>query len=362
MNKIIKLSISLSLFLGGIFSSSLIAESNKLDLKMINPTNDFQHLPLMDRKIIKLENENNSNDLNANNEPIKTLLNYGLLSVVYENEEKTVQIIDSYEYDAQLLSNYDLNEVLKLNLDILEATTYSCRFRSHCPTGPEGAAGPGGAAGIGITGGTGGTGVTGATGATGLAGSTGVIGATGATGAKGAIGLTGATGIFGATGPTGLTTIIPFASGETPIVLVPGAEGAIIGFGDSISGFALSNPLVISNNSFAFTVPKDGRITSLSVYFSLTSGLIPPAPSVSPAATIIAIIYVASPASNNFVPRPIAAVITPIQTGFLTSGSVTVPENIVVNAMDRVMILFTYQSPNQSQVIVGIASAGITIE
>jgi|GEM_PF-2142987 len=365
MNKIIKLSISLSLFLGGSFSSSLIAESNKFDLKVTDSTekNDFQHLPLMDRKIIKLENEN-TNYLNANNEPIKTVLNNGLLSVVYENEEKTVQIIDSYEYDAQLLSHYEFNEVLKVNLNILEATNYSCRPRpsSHCPTGPVGLSEPG------ITGETGGagfigaTGVTGATGATGAAGSAGATGVTGSIGATGAIGVTGATGLFGATGPTGLTTIIPFASGETPIVLVPGAEAAIIGFGDSISGFTLSNPLVVSNGSFAFTVPKDGRITSLSAYFSLTSGLIPPAPVVSPTATIIAIIYVASPASNNFVPRPIPAVITPIQTGFVTLGSVTVAENIVVNAMDRVMIVFTYQSSNNSQVIVGIASAGITLE
>lgn len=237
---IFKFSVCIPL-LAGIIFAPLTAESKKLDLKVSVPVekNDFSDLLLLDRKIVKSEtnSEDPINNLIVDEEPIKTVINNGLLSVVYENNQKTIQIIDSYEFDGEILAQYDLEDVLKLNFDTLGTTSYECQVCR--PTGPTGFTGATGSFGMtGATGNTGATGLTGVTGATGAkgntgatgttgfgvtgpSGGTGATGATGNTGIQGLLGLTGTTGSTGATGPTGVTG----ATGVTGITGFLGSAG-----------------------------------------------------------------------------------------------------------------------------------------
>ncbi len=235
------------LLMGGIAFTPLKGELKK-DSQSPFIKEDYSNLKLIDRRIITLQNSDDSfsDSSEIQNEPIATILNDGLLSVARENKEQTFCIVDFYEYDLNLLSQFDVNEVIEKNSVQME----HC-FKSHCkkqprgqtgPRGATGATGPNGLGGTGATGPIGATGPTstifGATGATGSTGSAGVIGITGPTGVSGApgvigtigdvgligatgangFGATGATGVTGPTGATGLTGAIGFST--------PGATGA----------------------------------------------------------------------------------------------------------------------------------------
>ncbi|MEO7935040.1 MAG: exosporium glycoprotein BclB-related protein [Dokdonella sp.] len=229
------------------------------------------------------------------------------------------------------------------------------------PTGATGVAGP-----PGITGPTGATGVTGATGAastiagptgaTGVNGATGVTGPTGATGATGADstiagpagppglmgppgsmgpmgpnGATGATGATGVTGPAGVGggAIIPFASGQpvTVTTIVGGLSGqrALIGFGNW--GSATSTGGIIdltggagTNINFAFSVPRNGTITSISAFFSNTTALA----LIGTTVTLNGQLYASATPDNTFSPLPGTTVtLAPALTGIIANGSVS---------------------------------------
>ena len=232
------LSICTFLLIGGISFNPLSGELKKVDFSTISSfeKDDFSKYPLLDRTIIILDefsDKNVSDSSKIKNEPIKTILNKGLLSVAWENEEQTYLIVDSYEYDSNLTSKQNLDEVIENNLDIIAG--YSCRHRKQkpClngptgPTGIQGSTGPTGQTGVAGNDGTPGiTGATGLTGAEGIAGQTGTTGATGATGATG-IGATGATGQVGPTGLGGSGSLGPQgATGATGITGLTGATGA----------------------------------------------------------------------------------------------------------------------------------------
>ena len=262
------------------------------------------------------------------------------------------------------------------------------------PTGPTGATGEDGATGAtgptgstgatgedGATGPTGPTGVTGATGPTGLTGATGEDGATGPTGPTGATGEDGATGATGSTGPTGSTgaagasAIIPFASG-LPVSLTTIAGGlvgtpAFIGFGSSAPGISIiGNTIDLTNPSgtltnFAFTMPRDGVITSIDVFFSTTAAL----SLVGSTITIEAKLYESIAPNNTMTVVPGTAVtLTPSLTGVISIGTISkgilTGLNINVPAGTRLMLVLTARASGLSLVntVAGYVSAGVAID
>ncbi|MCP1426667.1 BclB C-terminal domain-containing protein [Paenibacillus xylanexedens] len=262
-------------------------------------------------------------------------------------------------------------------------------------TGATGAAGPaGGATGAtgvtgstgvvgaaGVTGATGDPGVAGATGVTGAAGLAGVTGATGAAGIAGVTGATGATGIAGVTGSTGVTgatgsgAIIPFASGGPAILttILGGLVGttSLIGFGSSATGVSilggtidLTGTIVGPLINFAFSVPRDGVITSIAAYFSTTAALA----LVGSTVTITAQLF-SSPTPNNAFTAVPGAVVTlaPPLTGIIALGSIsngiTTGLAIPVTAQTRLLLVFSATAAGLSLVntVVGYASGGVNI-
>lgn len=258
------------------------------------------------------------------------------------------------------------------------------------PTGPTGAIGPQGPQGnqgvqgpTGVTGPQGVQGIQGIQGPQGLTGATGSIGPTGVTGATGPAGANGINGATGATGPTGPTgpagaagngSIIPFSSG-TPITLTTldtGAEGipAFIGFGNGTCGISqlasqidLTNPARTDTN-FAFLMPRDGIITSISAYFSTTVALSLTNTTVS----IKAQLYSSTTPNNIFTAIPGAIVtLVPNLTGQAPIGSISngIISNlsIPVSSQTRLLLVFSATATGSILVnsIVGYASAGISI-
>ncbi|MBE6822205.1 MAG: bclB domain-containing protein [Ruminococcaceae bacterium] len=236
------------------------------------------------------------------------------------------------------------------------------------PTGPTGATGP-----TGPTGPTGATGPTGPTGPTGATGPTGPTGPTGATGPTGPTGPTGATGPTGPTGPTGSGSIIPFASGSTvaPTTLALGLVGlpALIGFGNSATGLtALSGTIDLTGASgqllnFAFSVPRDGIITSISAFYSVTEALSLTGSSI----TLTAQLYGSATPDNVFVPIPGVLVTLPALSGNVSVGTsvngITTGLAIPVTAQTRLLMVFSASATGSSLIntVTGYASAGITI-
>ncbi|WKL01636.1 exosporium glycoprotein BclB-related protein [Paenibacillus amylolyticus] len=258
-------------------------------------------------------------------------------------------------------------------------------------TGATGATGSTGAVGAaGVTGATGdpgvagATGVTGNTGAAGLAGVTGVTGATGATGDPGVTGTTGLTGVTGATGLTGVTgvtgatgsgAIIPFASGGPAILttILGGLVGttSLIGFGSSATGVSilggtidLTGTIVGPLINFAFSVPRDGVITSIAAYFSTTAALA----LVGSTVTITAQLFSSPTPDNAFTAVPGAVVtLAPPLTGIIALGSIsngiTTGLTIPVTAQTRLLLVFSATATGLSLVntVVGYASGSVNI-
>lgn len=243
------------------------------------------------------------------------------------------------------------------------------------PTGIAGNTGPTGS--TGSTGPTGNTGPTGPTGVTGATGTTGVTGATGATGPTGSTGPTGPTGNTGATGPTGATgatplanAIIPLSSG-TPVSMTTNNEGvdgvpSFIGFGSSdIGAEALKTTINITElANHAFSMPRDGIITSLSAFFSTSQQINLTGTNV----TINARLYSSSTPSNVFTEIPGTLItLTPALTGIVNEGFISrgiiTGLAIPVTAETRLMVVFTSKSTGErfQNTIVGYASAGIGI-
>ncbi|MGE6576484.1 exosporium glycoprotein BclB-related protein [Paenibacillus xylanexedens] len=252
-------------------------------------------------------------------------------------------------------------------------------------TGATGVTGNTGAAGLaGVTGATGATGdpglagaagVTGNTGAAGTAGVTGATGATGNTGGTGATGIAGVTGSTGVTGATGSGAIIPFASGG-PAILTTIAGGlvgttSLIGFGSSATGVSilggtidLTGTIVGPLINFAFSVPRDGVITSIAAYFSTTAALA----LVGSTVTITAQLFSSPTPDNAFTAVPGAVVtLAPPLTGIIALGSIsngiTTGLTIPVTAQTRLLLVFSATATGLSLVntVVGYASGGVNI-
>ena len=241
--------------------------------------------------------------------------------------------------------------------------------------GNTGATGPQGVQGIqGQPGPTGAAGTNGVTGPTGPTGATGADGVTGPTGPTGAIGADGVTGPTGPTGIAGSAAIIPFASG-LPVSLTTVAGGlvgtpAFVGFGSSAPGLTISGGTINLTNpagtltNFAFSMPRDGIITSLSAFFSTTAAL----SLVGSTIQITAQLYRSVTPDNVFTAVPGAAVsLTPALTGVISAGTlssgVTDGLNIPVTPETRLMLVFTATASGLTLVntVAGYASGGLAI-
>ncbi|QTM99580.1 bclB domain-containing protein [Sediminibacillus dalangtanensis] len=224
-------------------------------------------------------------------------------------------------------------------------------------------------------------GPTGPTGPTGATGPTGPIGPTGATGPTGPIGPTGATGPTGPTGPAGVTgapgagAIIPYASG-TPVVLTTVLGGlvgttSLVGFGSSNTGVELLGTGQIDITgaggtalNFAFSVPREGTITSIDAYFSTTASV-----DLIGDITINAQLYRSpDPATNIFDPIPETLVtLTPDITAPITIGEISRGSldglNVPVTEGDRLLLVFsaTASGIELAGTVAGYASAGVAI-
>ena len=195
-------------------------------------------------------------------------------------------------------------------------------------------------------------------------------------GPPGKPGRPGATGLTGATGVTGAGAIIPFASGNTGILttVAGGLVGTttLVGFGNSIAGVSILGGGTIDLTgasgtllNFAFSVPREGTITSIAAYFSTTLAL----SLVSSAITITAQLYSSTTPDNTFTPIPGAvATLAPALTGIIGVGTVsngiTTGLTIPVTPETRLLMVFSTTATGVSLIntVIGYASAGLTIE
>ncbi len=234
---------------------------------------------------------------------------------------------------------------------------------------------------FGPTGNTGPTGPTGPTGFTGPAGTASNTGATGATGFTGATGPAGPMGVAGPTGATGFTgpagqnggAIIPFASGG-PVAMTTLISGladtfGLIGFGSSATAPGFGNPIDLIGSivgpllDFAFVAPRNGTLTDIYAFISVTAGVI-----VTGETTLHAQLFEAPANSNLFVPIAATDVtLTPTFNPLITLGDIATGNNtglaVPITAGNR-YVLITYIESDQTALvstIVGYISAGITI-
>ncbi|HLU88950.1 MAG TPA: exosporium glycoprotein BclB-related protein, partial [Cyclobacteriaceae bacterium] len=125
--------------------------------------------------------------------------------------------------------------------------------------------------------------------------------------------------------PASSGNIIPFASGQ-PIELatVPGgitAISAAIAFGNSTNVIQSLGPLDMTMvPNMAFSVPRDGLITSISGFFSASVGIILSSSTLQ----ITAQLFSATPNDNFFYPVPGASVtLGPALSGLINTGDVS---------------------------------------
>lgn len=169
------------------------------------------------------------------------------------------------------------------------------------------------------------------------------------------------------TTPPATGSIIPFASGNVPVILTSVLGGAIgtvslVGFGTSIPGVTLTGTnidLTAATGTEAFSVPRDGTITSISASLSATVAV-----TLTGTATVRAQIYRAVAGSNVFSPTDafvdLAPALSTIAVGTITFGTRNVTP-VPVAAGDRLLMVFSITSSGIVATVTGNASAGINI-
>jgi BclB C-terminal domain-containing protein len=181
--------------------------------------------------------------------------------------------------------------------------------------------------------------------------------------------------VTGTTGATGAGAILPFASG-TPATLTTVLGGllntsSLLGFGTSATGVTVTGgtidltggPGILINE--AFSMPRDGTITSIAAYFSTTAALT----LVGSTVTITAQLFSSTTPDNTFTAVPGALVtLAPPLTGVLALGTIssgiTTGLAIPVTAETRLLLVFSATVTaglDIATTIAGYASAGLTI-
>lgn len=168
--------------------------------------------------------------------------------------------------------------------------------------------------------------------------------------------------------------IIPYASG-LPVALATVLGGllntsALVGFGSSVNGIAIGNGGIIDLTgaagtllNMAYSVPRDGVITSMSGFFSTTVAL----NLVGSTVTITAQLYQSTSPDNDFTAVPGAIVtLAPPLTGILALGTIssgtTTGLNIPITAGSRLLLVFSASGGSGIlTTVAGYASAGVSI-
>jgi BclB C-terminal domain-containing protein len=168
--------------------------------------------------------------------------------------------------------------------------------------------------------------------------------------------------------------VIPLASG-VPVSLTSilgGLAGlpGFVGFGTSSQGLtALGASIDLTGGpgiaiNEAFSMPRDGTITSIAAFFSTTVALSLAATTV----TITAQLYQSTTPDNTFTPIPGALVtLAPPLTGILAIGTIssgiTPALSIPVTAETRLLMVFSITAAGVALIntVDGYASAGISL-
>ena len=229
-----------------------------------------------------------------------------------------------------------------------------CGCCCDCACGESGPQGPPGSAG--------------AAGARGLQGLPGPGGITGATGATGSTGATGAAGVSSG------SSIIPFASGTTPVSLthVLGGQsdsGSVIGFGASAPNvnFAGGTTIDISGAdgfhlNMSWSMPRAGTARQLSVFFSnLDEQAL--AQSIS---LHVQLYRSAAPGTNIFSPIAGTDIVIPLGSAVAVGQFFNATLAFVVPLVneDRILLAARVEptSVDVATTVTGYLSAGLTIE
>ncbi|CAB1262194.1 Collagen triple helix repeat protein [Clostridiaceae bacterium BL-3] len=196
-------------------------------------------------------------------------------------------------------------------------------------------------------------------------------GCPGPQGPQGDKGDPGAQGPQGPKGDPGHGSIIPFASND-PVMLTTFSNGTVntvslIGFGNSINNINIYKGKIYLGGigNIAFSIPRNGVITSISAYFSTSNSF-----SLGDgSATIKAQLYSSNTPNNSFAPIPGASVILPPITGQVVdidtiTNNINTNLNIPIDSQARLLMVFSITTSGIfcSSIIEGYASAGITIE
>ncbi len=146
----------------------------------------------------------------------------------------------------------------------------------------------------------------------------------------------------------------------------------MVGFGNSApTVFAFGTTIDLTGAAgtllnFAYSVPRDGIITSISAFFSTAVEVFI---SIVGSATITAQLYSSPTPDNNFTPIPGAIVtLTPFLSGGLVpigtiSNGLTTGLAIPVTAQTRLLMVYSITTTGLTvaTIVTGYASAGVTI-
>ena len=169
--------------------------------------------------------------------------------------------------------------------------------------------------------------------------------------------------------------IIPFASGTdfSMTTTVGGLTGnvALVGFGNNASGVnEVGSTINLTGSSGenlneAFSMPRNGTITSISAYFSTTV----PMSLVGSTITITAQLWSSTTPNNTFTPVPGAVVtLAPALTGIIASGTIsngiTTGLSIPTTAQTRYILVYSITSTGISLIntVTGYGSAGVNMQ
>ena len=159
-------------------------------------------------------------------------------------------------------------------------------------------------------------------------------------------------------------TIIPYASGSP--ISIRGDQVSILGFGNSSTvepDFVGRDFFVdgVEGDRFAFSVPRNGTVTSLAARFVASQ----PTQVYSPFA-IIAELYSADVTSTFFSPAGASVVLEPRPPGFIQRGDqfsgILTGLNIPVTAQTRLLLVFRCRGCAPAGIsVIGHANAGVSI-
>ena len=166
-------------------------------------------------------------------------------------------------------------------------------------------------------------------------------------------------------------SVIPFASGLTPMVLTSVltnlvSTGSLVAFGTNIpTAGVLGNTIDLTGAvggllNESFSVPRAGTVTAISATFTPTVAL-----ALTGTTTVVARLYYAPAGSGIFTATDVTVNLAPalnlIAIGGLVQGSSSNFAPLSVNAGDRLLMTFATTSAGLASVVTGTASAGITI-